>query len=254
MITRRQNLPLPAAANPLRRTTFLWRSVFVALCLGRCLSATNVAQTPQRTYPSEIRGYKVAQARVIIQPTADYTPNASGSPESSSQNATNNGASPSQGAAKQDTSDAMVTLGTPRVVKITPLGLTLEVPLTVAPLRQGGKVDFIAFEDITVNDGSVELPEYTQSFKLPDKKPLTLAEPLRVFISAPHAVAVLAGDWWEQKPVWRVTGRAYVFGSFKKFLFNFKRVVPVEFDLMIDNPLRKPSSRSVKVFNPRRAA
>jgi hypothetical protein len=38
--------------------------------------------------------------------------------------------------------------------------------------------------------------------------------------------------------VWPVTGRVYVFGRFKKFLFSFKRVVPVELSLTLPNPLK----------------
>jgi hypothetical protein len=46
------------------------------------------------------------------------------------------------------------------------------------------------------------------------------------------------GDWNTSKDVWPVTGRVYVFGRFKKFLFSFKRVVPVELNLSLPNPMR----------------
>ena len=53
-------------------------------------------------------------------------------------------------------------------------------------------------------------------------------------------VAMLAalGDWGNSKETWPVTGRVYVFGKFKKGPFSFKRVVPVELDLQMRNPLR----------------
>jgi hypothetical protein len=47
------------------------------------------------------------------------------------------------------------------------------------------------------------------------------------------------GEWNDSKPVWPVTGRVYVFGQYKKFLFKFKRVVPVELSLTLKNPLLK---------------
>jgi hypothetical protein len=42
----------------------------------------------------------------------------------------------------------------------------------------------------------------------------------------------------DSKEEWSVTGRVFVFGKFKKFGFNFKRVVPVEINIKIKNPLR----------------
>ena len=49
------------------------------------------------------------------------------------------------------------------------------------------------------------------------------------------------GEWNKPKDVWPVTGRVYVFGHFKKFLFKFKRVVPVELNISFKNPLRSKS-------------
>jgi hypothetical protein len=46
------------------------------------------------------------------------------------------------------------------------------------------------------------------------------------------------GEWTDSKETWRITGLVYVFGKYKKFLFPFKRAIPVELDLMIHNPLR----------------
>jgi len=44
-------------------------------------------------------------------------------------------------------------------------------------------------------------------------------------------------EWASPRTNWPVTGVAYVFGRFKKSLFKFKRVVPVELELQIRNPL-----------------
>jgi len=74
---------------------------------------------------------------------------------------------------------------------------------------------------------------------LPNKQPLTLREPLSIYIYLPSAMLAALGDWNESKETWLVTGRVYVFGKFKKAMFSFKRVVPVELSLKMRNPLRK---------------
>jgi len=112
------------------------------------------------------------------------------------------------------------------------------VPVVVAPIKQSGKVDFLLFEDMTVNDHSIEIDEYNRAFDLPTKKPLTLNEPLRFFIYTPIAALAAVGEWSDSRETWPVTGRVYVCGKYKKFLFSFKRCVPVELNLTMRNPLR----------------
>jgi len=78
-----------------------------------------------------------------------------------------------------------------------------------------------------------------------------LPEPVRVFISTPRALLGALGEWNNSKEVWPVTGRVYVFGHFKKFLgFSFKRVVPVELNATLPNPLKnkqaEPSDPGIK--------
>jgi hypothetical protein len=46
------------------------------------------------------------------------------------------------------------------------------------------------------------------------------------------------GEWNQPKDIWPIKGQAYVFGRFKKFLFKFKRVIPVELNLSFRNPLK----------------
>ena len=179
-------------------------------------AATAPAQTE---YPDAIDGYKVERAKVVIKQSADGEANAA------------------------DT-DAVVTLGPPRLVRATPLGVTFELPLTVNPVKQGGRVDYLRFEDVVVNGSRVAIEDYRASFDLPGKKPLLLKQPVHVFVSAPQALANVIGNIWGEKETWPVSGRVYVFGRYKKFLFKFKRVVPVEFDLTIPNPLRRAEPQS----------
>lgn len=177
------------------------------------------APATARTYPKEIRGYKVERARVEIRKPKD-----------------NQGrAQPAGGAAE---ADALIHFGEPRIARMTPLGITMEVPVTVAAVKQGGHVDFLSFEDMVVNGTPVTIEDYMRPFDLPNKSPVLLPEPVRVFISTQSALLGALGEWNSTKESWPVTGRVYVFGRFKKFLFSFKRVVPVELNLTLPNPLK----------------
>lgn len=172
-----------------------------------------------RTYPKEIRGYKVESAKVEIKKQKEQ------------KNETSDAASPD--------ADALIQFGEATIASMTPLGITLEVPVTIAAVKQKGRVDFLAFEDMIVNGTPVTVEDYKHPFDLPTKKAFLLPKPVRLFISLPRALLGALGEWNESKEVWPVTGRVYVFGSFKKFLFKFKRVVPVELELSLSNPLLK---------------
>ncbi len=172
-----------------------------------------LAQT--RTYPDKIRGYKVERTVVELK-----------KPEGQS-----NGSDPDV--------DALIKLGDPKVARMTPLGITFEVPIVVAPVKQSGHVDFLVFEDMNINGRSVDIDEYKHEFELPNKKPATLDSPLRIFIYLPSALLAVIGESAESKETWPVTGRVYVFGKFKKSIFSFKRVVPVELNMTMRNPLKE---------------
>jgi hypothetical protein len=203
--------------------------LLTAVCLN--------AQT--RSYPKEIRGYKVERAAVEMK-TANKTGTASTNDKSQndSQGATNTNQNPAQ-AASDSIVDQLITFGRPELARVTPLGITFDVPIVVAPIKQGGHVQFLLFEDMTVNNHSVDIDEYHRAFDLPNQRPLTLREPLRFYISTPVAALAAVGEWSNSKETWPVTGRVYVCGKFKKFLFSFKRCVPVELDLAMHNPLRE---------------
>jgi len=181
------------------------------------VAGTSAALAQTRAYPDNIRGYKVERTVVEVK------------------SAKNNND------AKTDDSsvDQLITFGTPTLARVTPLGITFEVPIVVAPVTQNGKIDFLVFEDIEINGRSVDISEYNHSFNLPNSAPLTLKDPLRIYIYLPGAMLAAIGEWTDSKETWPVTGRVYVFGKFKKSLFSFKRCVPVELDLTMRNPLRE---------------
>jgi hypothetical protein len=179
-------------------------------------SSSSHPSTSKHSYPKEIRGYKVELANVELKKQ-----DAKGKEEAAGQNA-----------------ETLIQLGEPKVTSLSPLGIALEVPVTVAAVKQGGRVDFLTFEEMTVNGTTVTVNEYQHSFDLPTSKPITLPKPVSIYISTPRALLGALGEWSQPKAVWPVTGRVYVFGRFKKFLFKFKRVVPVELNLSFRNPLK----------------
>lgn len=181
------------------------------------VNASQPAPAP-RAYPKEIRGYKVELAQVELK-----KPNAKEAKSS---------------AGDEADSDDLIQMGEPRVAGISPLGITLEVPITVAAVKQGGHVDFLTFEEMTVNGTPVTVNEYQHPFDLPNDHPVTLPDPVTIYISTPRAMLGAIDEWRQPKDIWPVTGRVYVFGHFKKFIFSGKRVVPVELNLAFRNPLR----------------
>jgi len=211
------------------------RESFLAIgCAVLTLVISVTTVSPQaRTYPKEIRGYKVERTVVEIK-----------KPEANKQKSSQDSRSRNDGPAQSDSTansegevDELIQLGKPQLARVTPLGITFEVPIVVSPVKQSGHVDFLVFEDMIVNGTSVNIDEYHRAFDLPNKHRLTLREPLRFYIYLPSAMLAALGDWSDSKETWPVTGRVYVFGKFKKGLLSFKRVVPVELNLSMRNPL-----------------
>lgn len=198
-------------------------------------STTALAQT--RSYPKEIRGYKIERTAIEIK-----KPESKNGKTGKSQPAPNasdgNGQTEEQNVSDSDV-DALIQFGKPQLARVTPLGITFKVPIVVAPVTQKGRVDFLMFEDMTINDTSVQIDEYHRAFDLPNRNPSTLRDPLSFYIYLPSAVLAAIGDWSNSKEMWPVTGRVYVFGKFKKGLFSFKRCVPVELNLTMRNPLKE---------------
>jgi hypothetical protein len=207
---------------------------FIASLLFLLMAGSSPAQIKStRTYPKEIRGYKVE--RTVVEIKKPETKNEK-DPNGKSRRG-NDDANPTENS--DSDVDTLIQLGQPQLARVTPLGITFEVPIVVSPVKQSGHVDFLVFEDMVVNGTSVNIDEYHHAFDLPNRQPLTVGEPLRVYIYLPSALLTALGDWGDSKETWPVTGRVYVFGKFKKSLFSFKRVVPVELNLRMRNPLKE---------------
>ena len=165
-----------------------------------------------QTRPDHIRGYKVYDAKIVVANTGEKQPD-------------------------DDTNDAYVKLGDPQIVNVGLAGVTLDIDAVGSAMRRTGHVDFMTFEDFRVNGMAVDIEEYQHQFDFKDGQPLVLPTPTRLFIKGGDLAKAAVGDFFDPKPKWPVTGTVYVFGSFKKFGFSFKRVVPVKIDVMIANPL-----------------
>lgn len=211
----------------------------LALCCLVIIIPTG-ASAQTRTYPKEIRGYKVERRVVEIKkPEKQNGKPGPNSATNQSQSGTNNSGNQTRSESDSGSDeDALIRLGKPQLARATPLGITFEVPIVVSPVKQSGHIDFLMFEDMVVNGSSVEIAEYQRSFDLPNKDPLTLREPLRFYIYLPSALLAAIGEWSDSKDTWPVTGRVYACGKFKKYMISFKRCIPVELNVTMRNPLR----------------
>lgn len=194
------------------------------LVVSLLISVSASVRSQTRAYPDKIRGYKVERTNVEVKRSKYNGAKGSGN---------------SQVSLDDSSVDQLISLGKPTLARVTPLGITFEVPMVVAPVTQSGKVDFLVFEDMEINGHSVNISDYEHSFKLPNDKSLTLKDPLRIYIYLPSALLAALGEWTDSQDTWPVTGRVYVFGKFKKSIFSFKRCVPVELDLKMRNPLKE---------------
>jgi len=187
--------------------------ISVSLCLcGLIFVSTLKAQD----LPDEIRGYKVHRAKVSVRTRID------------------------QNKPPEDFAVA-VDFDEPKLVRISPLGTTFEVSLEMTVFNQSGKIDFLTFKDFRVNGLKVEIEEYGESFEIEKNKPARLQKPIKIFVAATQSIKGGLKEIFKSEKQWQVTGRVFVFGKFKKIGFKFKRVVPVDVNLKITNPLKATS-------------
>jgi hypothetical protein len=159
--------------------------------------------------PDSIRGYKVYNESVSIN------------------NAVPNGKQP------------LVTIGEPETTDVSLSGVELEFPVEILSPGQSGKVDFLTFHEIRVNGIAVDVPEYTTKFEFKKNTLFQLPEPAKVFLPTTRIIQAAWREMRDSRESWTVTGRVFVFGKFRKYGLHHKRVVPIDFTLIIPNPLKK---------------
>lgn len=202
--------------DPKQRRRCLVEGLFTCVALFLALLTFCPASEAQEL-PREIRGYKVHKADVRVEPEPR---------QNSSDDAGN--ALP----------DAIVKVPRPRVVDVGLTGIVLEAAASISPPKQKGKVDFLMFHGITVNGIPLEIEEYSKPFDLSGDPKKTLTVPVRAYIRNTDLLRASYRELVDSKEKWNVKGRIFVFGRFKRFGFTFKRVVPVDLDLQVANPLR----------------
>jgi hypothetical protein len=209
----------------------VYRSLLILLVLTSgfdVLAQRSNEEATSGRLPKEVRGYKIHRAQVEMKKTNEpgkKKPDKKSEKEKSEKDE------------YDEDEPLLIRLGEPELVGVTPLGVTFDVPVILAAVKQQGDVDLLVFEDMKVNDTPVTLEDYVHPFKLPNKEPLSLAPPLRIFVNTPQAVLRTIDELFNSKDVWQVTGRIYVCGHFKKYLLKFKRAVPVELQTSIKNPM-----------------
>ena len=163
--------------------------------------------------PKEIRGYKVHRAEISVKTEAEKN-------------------------SEKDNSEAFVKVGEPEIVDVSIKGITFEIPAEIDSIEQSGTIDFLTFHDFRVNDLKVDVEEYKESFKFKKNQTIILPKPIKIFVGAGQTLRGAIEEMKESKDEWKVTGRIFVFGRFKKSFMKFKRVIPVEINLTIKNPLK----------------
>ena len=164
--------------------------------------------------PEKIRGYKIYNAKISIKTENDRS-------------------------VEPDESEALVRIGDPEFADISLTGITFELTAEIDPTGHSGTVDFLMFRDFRVNGLEVEIEEYKESFSFKKNQTISLPKPVKIFIGTGNAVSGALKESRESKADWTITGRVFVFGKFKKLGFKFKRVVPVDIDIKIPNPVKK---------------
>jgi hypothetical protein len=187
-------------------------SLVIPLLLVFCLSsfASNISG---QKLPDKIRGYKVHQEKISV---------------------TNESLEDKE---KKDLG-VEVDFEEPELSSVSFLGITLELDSKITVFGKSGTVDFISFRDFKVNGLDVNIEEYRESFDFEKSESVQLKKPVEIFVSTKQTLKGALKEFKNSKDEWLITGRVFVFGRFKKFGFKFKRVIPVEVDLKIKNPLK----------------
>lgn len=181
-------------------------------------------------FPKEIRGYKVQRAKIAVKTKSEKTET-------------------------KDKSEVSVKIGEPELIDVSLTGIKFEISAEIESLEQSGTVDFLTFQDFRVNDLKVDVEEYKESFEIKKNQTVALPKPIEIFIGTTQTLRGALKETKESKDEWTVTGRIFVFGRFKKSFLKFKRVVPIEINFKIKNPLKIREQQAVsdkQYFNSRK--
>lgn len=189
--------------------TFIFRWVILPALVFLCLPITAIAQE----LPKSIRGYKV-----YVQKNSVSITDSESSKDSS----------------------AEISIAEPYLVDVSLAGLTIDLFATLKDVQTAGRVDFLTFQDFRVNGIAVEVEDYVHAFSLRKNEPVRLPKPIRIFVPSQRVLQAAWSQINAPTATWTITGRVFVFGRFRRFGISFKRVIPVDINIAIKNPLTSP--------------
>lgn len=128
-------------------------------------------------------------------------------------------------------------IGTPSISDISFSGVKFAVMISIDEAPETGRVDFLTFHDFKINGIPVTIDEYAESFKFQKGQTVSMPKPLDVNVGTIGLLEAARKGIDEFRGLWSITGRVFVFGKFRKYGMDFRRVVPVDVDLKIKNPL-----------------
>jgi hypothetical protein len=185
--------------------------IFFAVLASIIFSTSSFAQDANNVpLPKKIRGYKVHNEIIKI-------------------NLPDNG----NAVAKR----AIVELDDPVLKDVSFSGVIFSIDAEITSLEQSGSIDRVSFYDLKVNGIPVSVKDIEEKFTFKEDEPFRLPKPAEIELSASSIVQAGWKEIREKKEKWLITGRIFVFGKFRRYGFNFKRAVPVDVSIEIDNPL-----------------
>ena len=145
-----------------------------------------------------------------------------------------------------DASAGRLKVGAPSVSDISFSGVKFAVTVAIGDVPETGRIDFLTFHDFKINGIPVTIDEYTKPFKFQKGRAVSLPKPLDVNVGTVQLLEAARKGVDEFRGLWTITGRVLVFGKFRKYGMDFRRVVPVDINLKIKNPLASgPNSADV---------
>ncbi len=186
-------------------------TISIAALLLLIFAAASFSQHSSNTpLPNKIRGYKVHDEILKFE-----LPEASGS----------------------DAKRFLAKIDDPVLGDVSVSGLTFTINAEITSLEQSGTVNLISFKDFEIDGIPVSIDDLTEKFAFEKNEAAKLPKPAKIKLSSVGVVRTAWKELNESKKKWLITGRIFVFGKFRRFGFSFKRVVPVDVKIEIDNPL-----------------
>lgn len=202
-------MPLPRVSIRVQHASKILAAAFLLLILAATSFPQHSSDIP---LPKKIRGYKVHDE--ILKSDLPDT----------------NGSEPKR---------FLAAIQDPVLEDVSVSGITFTINAEITSLEQSGTIDLISFNDFEIDGIPVSIDDLTEKFTFKKNEAAKLPKPAKVKLSS---IGVIRSAWKElndSKEKWLITGRIFVFGKFRRFGFSFKRVVPVDVKIEIDNPLLK---------------